>query len=88
MTESKKSTKWKTVRCIVEYRTSSEITESTFARRVQETLTIYRSSDLMDSRMKTKGLSRALLHMRTARPRRLTLVAKALEELAARLRKI
>lgn len=88
MTKSKRSTKWGTVRCVVEYRTPSDITESDLARRVQETLDVCRSSDLMDSRTKAKGLGRVLLTMRAGRPRRLVLIAKALEGLAARLRKM
>lgn len=85
--KSKKS-RWRTVRCVIEYRTPSEMSDRDFATRVQYLLDTMGTSELRDSKMWAKSFSGVLSRMDAARPRRLRAAIRALEAVAARLRKL
>lgn len=80
---------WRSVRCVVEYRTNSDLSEADFARDVQHHLeqnglTIH----YFHSKIWVKGFNRVLALREGARPRRLRAVIRALEALTARLRRL
>lgn len=84
----KKKPKWRTVRCIVEYRTPTDMSERDLANIVRYTLTAHPSPQLKDSSPAAKGFNQAISTMDAARPRRLQAVARALDTIAGRLRRL
>lgn len=85
------SSKWRTVRCVVEYRTPDEtLSERDFAAQVQNWVDHGQNvtSRMRDSRIWAKGFNSVVARMDKARPRRLQAVSRALDKLATRLRKL
>ena len=82
-----KKSKWKTVRAVVEYRTTSDMSERNFTRIVQNMLdTATHYEDLKDSKVWAKGFQQPLGKMQAARPRRLQAAIKKLDAAKAQLR--
>lgn len=82
-------TKWKTVRCVVKYRTPSDLSERDLARIVQAAIDHPEvRRQLGDSKAWAQAFMQSIAKMEAVRPRRLLAAARAADALAARLRKI
>lgn len=77
---------WKTLRCVVEYRTPAGMSEIDLARYVQGLLDADDSP--RDSKLWAKGFNKVVSRMIAARPRRLASAARALDAVADRLRRL
>lgn len=82
-------TPWRTVRCVVEYRTQSSMGDDDFARHIQ---CIIDESQLRPylraSKIWAKGFSRVVARLEAARPRKLQSVIRALDAAVARLKRV
>lgn len=87
-----KDGKWRTVRCIIEYRTArADFSERDLARRVQHVLDSgVRDSgnDLSESKLWAKQFTAALARTKAGRPKALASAIKKLEAAAAALRRM
>lgn len=90
ITKPQKRAAWQTVRCVVEYRTNSGMSERQLARTVQSILdtSAEREHSLSDSRVWAKQFSASIARLTSARPRRLRAAVRALDAVANRLRKL
>lgn len=84
---TKPKPKWRTLRCVVEYRTADpNLSERDLARRVQGAINHY--LEMPDSKPWAKPFNAVLALMKGARPKKLLTVSRQLEAVAARLRKL
>jgi hypothetical protein len=85
-----KKSKWRTVRCVVDYRTQDlNFSERDLARRVQEALdTSLRGYEHLDSKMWAKGFNSSVARMEGARPKKMQAAIRQLDAVLARLRKM
>ena len=82
---------WRTVRCVVEYRTqapTTRVTDVVLARYVQRIIDAGAPELFIESRLRAKSFSAVVRFIGNQRPRQLVAVARALEKITARLRKI
>ena len=84
-----KGQQWRTLRCVVEYKTRDDLSENDLAREVeyyleQSGMTIRYSH----SKVVVKGFSKMLGHLQATRPRRLQAAIRTLDAVTARLRKL
>lgn len=83
-----KKTKWRTVRCIVEYRTERDLSEQDLARFVQAALDERPGPTLIESRPRAKGLKKAISRMEAVRPEKLRAAIRQLDHLLSQLREV
>lgn len=86
----KQKSGWRTVRCVVEYRTraGTDVSDARLARYVQVALDGHKVDSLTESRMRAKSFTATIKFIGDRRPRELVAVTRALEKVVARLRKI
>lgn len=84
-----KAQQWRTLRCVVEYKTKSDLSENDLARDVEYYLVQSgMTARYSDSSVVAKGFSRMLDTLHAARPRRLQAAIRALDAVTTRLRKL
>lgn len=87
-TKTTKKPAWRTVRCVVEYRTNDpQFSKRDLSRHVQDVIDDS-GFRLTDSKLWTKGFNKVIARMTAARPKKLQAAVKALDKTVDRLKKL